>query len=170
LNRDYLADKYLRNRRRRLAVEGAAEAGIPFTIMGHGWETVRALEKSHVTLRPAVGFSASVQMIADAKLLLNTTPGFCGGLHDRVYTAMINGTVCFTENSRFASQELEDGVNAVLYDAKHPGALGEMLQDLWEDQKKLQSISMQASQKAAVSYSWDARARELQRLLENWVE
>lgn len=70
-------------------------------LLYRGWNTVEELRQSQVTLHPGVGFAVSVKMIADAKRLLNTTWGFLGGLHDRVYSARMNHTLCFTEKDRY---------------------------------------------------------------------
>lgn len=161
LNQDYLADKYLRNVRRRQEVLAAAESDIPFTVMGHGWEEIRELERKNVTIRPGVGFAASIQMIADAKMLLNTTPGFHGGLHDRVYSSMINGTVCLTERSRFAERVLQDGKDAVFYDSKKSEDLQESLVKLYEDPEWMMEIAARAKQKALEKHTWEARVEEL---------
>ena len=161
LNQDYLADKYLRNLRRRQEVLAAAECGLPFTVMGHGWEELDGLERQNVTIRQGVGFAASIQMIADAKMLLNTTPGFHGGLHDRVYSSMINGTVCLTERSRFAESVLQDGRDAVLYDSQKPEDLQEKLVKLYENPNWMMEIAEQGKKQAFQKHTWEARVEAL---------
>ncbi len=161
MNEDYLADKYLRNLKRREAVLAAAAAGVPFTIMGHGWEQFGDIWGKHVTVRTGIGFAAAVQMMANARMLLNVTPGFHGGLHDRVYSAMINQAVCFTEDGRFAREQLADGVNAVLYDSKDMGALTEKIRNLYEHPGRLERIAKSAYQKADRRDTWMKRVEML---------
>lgn len=161
LNQNYLADKYLRNLRRKQEVIAAAKTGVPFTVMGHGWEELEELNRKNVTVRSGVGFAASIQMIADAKMLLNTTPGFHGGLHDRVYSSMLNGTVCLTEQSSFAESVLRNGRDAVLYDSKRPENLQESVIKLYENPEWMMRIASQAKQKAKENDTWEARVEEL---------
>lgn len=161
LNRDYLADKYLRNLRRKQAVLAACRAEVPFTLYGHGWELVKELSGQRICVCPGVGFAASLQVMADAKMLLNSTPGFHGGLHDRVYSAMINRTVCFTEKSGFAERVLADKTEAVLYDPCRMDTLPEQIVSLYENQTVLEAIADRAYQKAHREHTWQRRAEKL---------
>ncbi len=161
LNGDYLADKYLRNLRRKETLLAAAEAEVPFTIAGHGWESVEELNRRHITIQKGVGFAASLQLMANAKMLVNTTPGFHGGLHDRVYSAMMNHTLCFTEASQFAKQALSDGEEAVLYDSRHLDALSEKIRILYEHPNEIQMMTDQAFLKAKEQHTWQKRAEEM---------
>lgn len=161
MNADYLADKYLRNVSRRRAVTAAAAAGVPFTVIGHGWEQIGSTLGKHVAVRPGIGFAAAVQMIADARMLLNVTPGFCGGLHDRVYSAMINRTACFTESSRFAKGQLEDGKDAILYDSGDLEDLTEKIAELYAHPVQVEQIAERAFQKASRQDTWQKRAEQI---------
>lgn len=165
LNGDYLADKYLRNLRRKEAVLAAAKAEVPFTVTGHGWDLVSELNRSHVTIRPGIGFAASVQIMADARMLLNTTPGFHRGLHDRVYSAMMNHTLCFTEDSAFARETLSDGEEAVLYDCWNPEALTEKIREMHARPKEAERIARKAFLKAKKQHTWQNRAEELIKMI-----
>ena len=100
-------------------------------------------------------------MMANARMLLNVTPGFHGGLHDRVYSAMINQAVCFTEDGRFAREQLADGVDAVLYDSKDMGALTEKIRNLYEHPGRLERIAKSAYQKADRRDTWMKRVEML---------
>lgn len=161
LNQDYLADKYLRNQKRRQAALAAAEAGVPFTVVGHGWEGVPGLERAHISLRPGVGFAASLQVMADAKMLLNSTPGFCGGLHDRVYSAMLNHTLCVTEGSRFAREKFGAGTEMVFYNSRRLDELTEQIRWLYENPDKVREIAERAWEKAVHGETWQKRVEEL---------
>ncbi len=161
LNGDYLADKYLRNLRRKEAVLAAAKGGIPFTVMGHGWENLTELEQGNTVIRPGVGFAVSLQMLADAKMLLNSTPGFHGGLHDRVYSAMLNHTLVFTEGNSFSKQKLTDGEDAVFYDSSRPDTLTEKLVFMYENLKNIEIITECAYQKALSQETWENRAGQM---------
>lgn len=161
LNGDYLADKYLRNFRRKETLLAAADAEVPFTVAGHGWDLVKELDHSHITIRSGVGYAASIQIMADARMLLNTTPGFHGGLHDRVYSAMMNHTLCFTEKSTFAEKTLSDGRDTVLYDLGRPDMLAEKIRELYEHPQKAEHITKQAYVKAKEQHTWQKRAEEI---------
>lgn len=161
LNQDYMADKYLRNKRRRHQVLAAARAKVPFTVIGHGWDALGELEKSHIIRHSGVGFAASLQMLADAKMLLNTTPGFHGGLHDRVYSAMLNEAVCLTERTGFAESELCDGREAVLYDCADMQSLTGIIEELYGQSQRLREIAAEARKRAEERDTWECRIKKL---------
>lgn len=162
LNQDYLADLYLRNKNRKETVLAAADAKIPFTIIGHGWDQVKGLNQKQITIKNGIGFAASIQVMADAKILLNSTPLFHGGLHDRVYSAMINHTVCVTEGSRFAGQKFSDGKEAVFYHLDRLFLLPEKLAYLYENPKQAERIAECAFQKVMKNESWQKRIEQFQ--------
>lgn len=161
LNQDYLADKYLRNLRRKNAVLAASKAKVPFTVIGHGWDAVKGLDKKHIQLRRGIGFAASVQMTANAKMLLNSTPGFHAGLHDRVYSAMLNHTLCFTEGSGFARTKLTDKEEIIFYEDKNLDALAEKIAFLQQHPSRIEEIAAKAYEKASIEDTWDARVKTL---------
>ncbi len=161
LNEDYLADKYLRNWKRKEAVLAAAKAEVPFTVMGHGWEHVKGLEQKHVKICGGVGFAASIQMMANAKMLLNTTPGFHGGLHDRVYSAMMNHTLCFSEYGLFAGQRFTEGKEIVFYDGAGMEDLPEKISYMHHHPSAAKEITERAFQKVLIKDTWESRVEEL---------
>ena len=161
LNSDYLSDKYLRNAKRKHAALSAARAGVPFTIVGHGWDAVKQLRQRHVCLRAGVSFAASLQVMANARMLLNTTPGFHGGLHDRVYSAMRNHTLCLTEETEFSRRALTDGENAVLYDETDKDALAEKITFYSEHRERAEAIAKRAYQISCAQDGWEKRAEKI---------
>lgn len=161
LTHDYLADLYLRNLNRKRTVLAAARAKVPFTVIGHGWEQVKGLDQKHVSLRQGISFAVSVQMMADAKMLLNSTPGFHGGLHDRVYSAMANRALCFTEGSRYAKQKLIDGKTAVFYDVRCLDALAEKIAWMRGHPARAGEIAERACEHARREETWQKRAENL---------
>lgn len=162
LNHDYLADFYLRNKNRKETVLAAAESKIPFTLIGHGWKEVKGLDKKHVQIYNGIGFAASIQMIADAKILLNSTPLFHGGLHDRVYSALMNHTVCLTENSRFARQRFSDGEEIVFYETDSLSMLPDKIISLSENPQKAIEIAEYGFESVKKNDTWTKRIEQFQ--------
>ena len=110
-------------------------------MIGHGWDVLDELHHKQVTLYTGgVSYPVSIQMMADAKILLNTTPCFHGGLHDRVYTAMLNHTLAFTEDTPFSRNELADQKEAVLYNDSDLDTLTEKLADIYKHPAEIKSI------------------------------
>ena len=96
MNHLYLADKSARNKSRNHILESIAEAGLPLTIMGDGWELTDLPNYPNVEWIPAMTMSASIEVIANTKVLLDVNPLFFRGLHDRVSTGLQNGCIVAT--------------------------------------------------------------------------
>ncbi|MCM1257270.1 MAG: glycosyltransferase [Roseburia sp.] len=161
LHSDYIVDRYLRFSKRKNILLAAVKSGIPLTVMGHGLEEIPGLYQRNVNFYPGVGFAVSAQMIADAKILLNITPGFYGGVHDRVYSARINRTLCLTEKNRYTINHFEDGQELVLYDEKKPEEIFEQIGQFLEDQDALEKITEKAYKKAVLKETWQCRGEEI---------
>lgn len=167
LHSDYIVDRYLRFAKRKRILSEAARSGLPLTLMGHGLGEIRELHQSNVSFYPGVGFAVSAQMMADAKVLLNITPGFQGGVHDRVYSARINRTLCLTEKNHYTGSHFSDRRELILYDEKDPGEVFGQLGQILKDKNAIEEITENAYQKAVLGETWQCRGKEILESLKN---
>lgn len=168
LHRDYIVDRYLRFSKRKKILSETAKSGIPLTVMGHGLEEISELHRGNVTMYPGVGFAVSAQMIADAKILLNITPGFQGGVHDRVYSARVNRTLCFTEKNNYTTSQFRDREEIVLYDEREPKSIAGLAWEMLKDQDALEKITENACEKALIQETWQCRGRQILNIIGNF--
>lgn len=168
LHSDYIVDRYLRFKKRRDILSGAAKSGIPLTVMGHGLEEIEALHGKNVKIYPGVGFALSAQMIADAKILLNITPGFFGGVHDRVYSARINHTISLTEENLYTKSHFKDGEELFLYHEKRPEELFGLVKEIFNNREKTKKVLEKAYENALLGETWQCRAGEILQCLGNF--
>lgn len=168
LHSDYIVDRYLRFKKRRDILSGAAKSGIPLTVMGHGLEEIEALQGKNVKIYPGVGFALSSQMIADAKILLNITPGFFGGVHDRVYSARINRTVSLTEENNYTKSHFKDGKELFLYHENRPEELSGLVERILENRKETEQVVEKAYENAILGETWHCRVGEILPCLEKF--
>lgn len=167
LHSDYIVDRYLRFSKRKRLLSQAAKSGIPLTVMGHGLEEIPDLHRSNVSFYPGVGFAVSAQMIADAKILFNITPGFKGGVHDRVYSARINRTLCLTEGNAYTKSHFVEGEELLLYDERNPEEMFGGLVEILEDRESMERITEKACKKAVLEETWQCRSKEILKNLGN---
>jgi hypothetical protein len=97
LNHSYLAELYLRNRIRKDAVEALIGAGLPVKIIGDWWEKLPLVQEANVRREESVDFAKSYRKIAECRVLLNSSPFFYGGMHDRIPAGMANHTLVLTD-------------------------------------------------------------------------
>lgn len=161
LNADYFADKYNRYRRRRQVIEKMIKSEIPLTIAGHGWgDVMKKAESYPVRFYPGVDFQTSLEWMGDCKILYNITPDFHSGIHDRVFSAMANHAVCFTEQNTACKLRFSKDEEVVLYQKGKEEDCFDKIRMLLQDD----ALRGQIAEKAYVHYkdseNWIARMGE----------
>ena len=156
----FLADTYVRAFRRRALVLAADQARLPLHLFGADWDKLRLPAGSTVTVHPAVPFTESFSLMAHSRITLNLMPEFKAGFHDRVFSALLNGSVAATDPSRLLLQEFTDEAELVFYDVSELPAACERLRLLLGQPEKLRHIA-DAGLAAGARYTWPALSRGL---------
>lgn len=163
MNYLYLADKYVRNVRRREVLEYVADCVPSLVVAGEGWEYTRLADASGVTLCGARTMADSFALMADSRMVLDVNPLFACGIHDRVTSAMINETVVFSDMSPEADTGMQDGRELYYYSAKALPDLKECLLSVTAE--KAGEMSEAAGAYADRNFSWEAQCKKLLALM-----
>ena len=131
------------------------DAGIKVHVAGNGWENLYCSCPDNLILEGSVDFLKTADLASDARISLNVMPWFKDGLHDRILTTMLNGSVCVTDPSSCIKSNFEDGRNIVLYDLLHLKELPDKITWLLENPDKAKSIALEGQHKASNKYSWN---------------
>lgn len=110
-----MVDRYVRSWFRDKVVRTIVEAGIPVDVYGDGWENMDVKNKNCLRVHDRVGFKESLEIVADSKISLNVMPWFKNGSHDRVFSAMLCGSVCLTDPSGYLTEECKEGEGVMYY-------------------------------------------------------
>ena len=165
LNKCYLVDKYLRNLERENILYEFAKAGIPINIVGEGWEKSRICGMKNVTLHPPVNFSASFDIIGAAEMLLDISPLFAEGIHDRVTTAFANRTLCLTDMNPRADDRLKDEESLLYFDRNNPAMAAEKVRKYLDNHDLGRDMAENAHRIYRENYSWEKMGEFLDRVL-----
>lgn len=144
-----------------------ADAGVMIHLFGADWEKFR--ENRSLCRHPQniiangrqISSAECVRVMRNAKLSLNIMPWFKDGAHDRVFTAMLQGCVSVTDDSRYLREEFEDGKDLVFYSLKNIERLPDVVCGLLEDEERAALIAERGYRKAAMRHTWKKRAEEL---------
>lgn len=109
---------------------------------------------SNLILKGAIDFAKTAELISDTKILLNVMPWFKDGIHDRVLTAMHNGSICLTDSSAFCQGIFQHEKNIVFFDLNKLDRLPEQVKLLQSNTKKAKEIA-QNGKKIAQTFTWD---------------
>lgn len=160
MNELYYADLYLRNYYREEAVKTLITHRIPVVVMGGDWDQFPQEENEYFMRKPPVDFSITFQKIAEYAILLNVSPLFRAGVHDRVFAAMANRAVCMTERNCYMQKQFSDQKNIVLFSLKDKTELSYIAEELLINKERRQEIVENAYKEFKTKYSWEKRTRQ----------
>ena len=158
-------DGMLRSRARASVIQTLANAGVKVHIYGEGWQYLDC-KQENLTIHERIPFDETIPLIADARMVLNVMPWFKSGVHDRVYSAMLNGSVCLTDGSEFVARTLTDGREAVLYSLDQLQALPEKVKRYLKNPEELQALARRGFEYARNTQTWRRRAGQLAEIME----
>ncbi len=157
----FLVSTYVTAVYRKLVVEKAAQSGVPFTVIGHGWEKMKSLTKyANVTVRDPVDFDKTFDIMADSRAVLNVMPWFKNGCHDRIFSAMLNGAVSVTDESAWFSGRLDKGAEYIEYSLKKLDDIPGIIREAFDDRGEMAEIARKGMEKA-MNYTWKSNCEAL---------
>lgn len=152
----FLADTYVRAHRRRALVTAAARAGLPLHLVGADWDKLPLPADSPVSIHGSVPYTGIFALMADSRLTLNLMPEFKSGFHDRIFSAMLNGSVAVTDPSARLLREFTDGRELLFYDIMHMDEGCERMREALEKPRILQQIADAGLTAANERFTWKA--------------
>ncbi len=145
-------------------------SGLPITLCGSNWDELLQEEKAdHVKLIKPVPYVETADLYRKSKLVLNHSPHFRRGIHDRIPTAMLNGSAVLTDgNDIMKTMFATGGDNRELYvyDNSKPWEVSPQINKLFSDQDAMFGTVVRAKHKAEQGMTWDAKAVEILDIME----
>lgn len=133
MNAMYPVDAYIRDYFRKAAVDTLLKQKIPVTIMGEGWQKYHFSDETYLRREKGVTFGLSFERIAKEEILLNVSPIFNRGMHDRILAGMANETAVLTDENPYLKKHFADGEHIVFYQLDNMGSLAEKAGELLEN-------------------------------------
>ena len=118
MNAMYPVDAYIRDYFRKAALDELTKKKIPLVLVGEGWQKYDVIDENYVTREKGVMFEHSFERIAKEPLLLNVSPIFNRGVHDRMFAGMANRTVVLTDENPYLRAHFKDREEIALYSLK----------------------------------------------------
>lgn len=158
-------DGILRSRARAEVIRTLANADVKVHIYGEGWQFLDCKQESLI-LHERIPFDETIPLIADAKIVLNVMPWFKSGVHDRVYSAMLNESVCLTDGSKFVARTLTDGREALIYSLEQLQELPGKVQHYLRSPQELREVAVRGYAYAKDTQTWQHRAVQLAEIIQ----
>lgn len=160
--------EYIKTYRRINAMRFLVDNNIRVDVFGGGWESVPFADK--INLHGQVSYHESVDAIAKAKILFQDQAEFNDGAHDRVFTAMLNGTVVVSEYSKYLDEIFCRNKDIFFYDWVNGNQQTGIIRDLLMDDNIRLKIAKSAYIKAMKKHQWINRAEQIVDLVYNKIK
>ncbi|MCM1156656.1 MAG: glycosyltransferase [Roseburia sp.] len=148
-------------------IESLAAAGIHVDIYCRtGWEPVQEKYPEYIHLHESVTPWKCMELMRESKITLNIQPWFKYGSHDRVYNAMLNGSVCVSDTSDYLVKYFKNGRDIVFYELENMEGLVKNVRMLLAN-PGFAKVIMENQKKAVEHSTWKER---LQNILEQKFE
>lgn len=155
---------YTRAVKRHRLLEVLDKAALNIKIYGNGWPS--GVYKN-LTPAPAKTFPEILSLMKKTKLVLNTS---ClpDGSHERIYSSMLNGAVSLSDFNPYLSENFTDMEDIIFYKWLELSALPDKINYALAE-NRWKKIAAAGQLKALEEHTWNARAMELLKIVENFT-
>ncbi len=163
MNAMYPVDAYVRNYFRKQTLDALLERRIPVTVVGNGWEKYRTPQEAFLRRERELGFALSFERIARAHILLNVSPMFPRGVHDRILAGMANRAVVLTDGNPYLREQFADGRELFFYSLSEKGTVADAAAELIRRPGMREEAAERAYEVFQKRHTWKCRAEEILR-------
>ena len=161
MNAMYPVDAYIRDYFRKAALGELTKKKIPLVLVGEGWQKYDVIDENYVTREKGVMFEHSFERIAKEPLLLNVSPIFNRGVHDRMFAGMANRTVVLTDENPYLRAHFKDREEIAMYSLKEMESLSFLAGELMENGALRERIAEKGAETFYAHHTWRHRARQI---------
>lgn len=155
-------DLYVRTYFRAKAVCALAEAGINVHLFGKDWDKLICAKRENlIWCGGQVDSAECVRAVQNGRICLNVMLWFKDGVHDRIFTAMLNGSVALTDDSIYLRELFSDGKELRFFALKQIERLPEIAKGLLDDPETAERIAAEGYEAAWKAHTWEKRAEVL---------
>lgn len=169
MNWYFMADMYTCAFYREKIIEAIIQHKIPIHLVGHGWKyfqdynALSTKECSYLKIHKEVPFHKTIDYIKKSKVSLNIQPWFKAGIHDRILTAMGQGTCVLTDETPYLKTKFKSNKTILYYQLEKLDQFERLNEYLREPNDVLQQIAKNALKNVKQNYTWE-------KLLKIWLE
>ncbi len=161
MNAMYPVDVFIRDYFRKAAIDELTKNKIPVRLIGDGWQKYKSMNEDCVTRESPVVFGLSFEKIAQANILLNVSPFFNHGAHDRIFAGMANHCVVLTDENPYLEKHFTDGEELCMYSLSTLSTLSDYAAELLEQPDLCSKIQDTAYRNFREKYTWQKKAQQL---------
>ena len=158
-----LIDQYIRTYYKNQVIFTIAESGIPFDI--YGWNSKELEKYPNVHQKSPVPVEQMEEICRKTRFVLNVNPWSKGGVQERIFNAMLGGSICITDVNEWLEGEFTDGENVLFYKLDHIEELPEKIRYYMENEELAKRVAEAGFHQAQERHTWAKRAEEMADML-----
>lgn len=165
----YFADlfSYIKAYRRLKCMKYIIDKGLFAHICGNWPDIYHTSGTVHHGVLP---YSEIINLYERSKLIIQDNAGINGGIHERIFSAILNGAVVISENGSYLNKVFVNGQDIILFDWENMDRIESAVHLLLQKQDLRDKIAMRAYKKADEAYTWAARMDNITEIVENWYK
>ena len=155
-----IVEMYAEGARRHQVLSGLGDFNVH--IAGQISDDGGPVSLPNATLHGEVTFDELLSLMGRTKILINSTPKFSDGSHERIWYGMAKGCAILTTPSRFLAESFTPDEN-ILFMPDGPDELASRLGGLLADTARLDDIARAARPIYAAHHTWRERVKIIDR-------
>lgn len=159
-------DVYLRVREKIALIRSLK--GLPLHIFGKvGVESSKSFQEivgqgfDTFSFHEPIDMSESLKVLQRSSIVLNSSPMFKTGAHERIFYGQGAGAVMLTNETPWIRENYEIGRELLTYNVGKNGEIAEKVASLLDNPEKLEEMALLGREKMARDHTWEKRASQL---------
>lgn len=134
------------------------------------WKELLGAAMGNIYLHDPVSYFDSIAIMRKSKIVLNSSPMFKHGAHERIFTGLACNACVLTNETSYMLENFEHGNDILLYRPLQKDAIDGVLQPYLNNETLRKEIAAAGKNKVARFHTWDNRAKDLLVQLEPILE
>lgn len=105
-----------------------------------------------------IDFEKGLDIMAQSRISLNVMSWHKGGMTERIANAMLNYSVCVTDETSYINRHFVAGENIVTFNLDNIDKLPDKIRTVLQDENLQKYIEKNAYKKALSEHTWDNRS------------
>lgn len=135
--------------------------GITVTVYGDQFEDTDLYHHPNFIYKGRCSTEEGIRLMEDSKIVLNQLAWFKAGASERIFEAMLQGSIALTDESLYLKEHYENTKDIMFYSLSDLNALPDIVHSILSDNALAESIRKNAYIKTVQRHMWIHRASDL---------
>lgn len=154
-------ERYIKSKDRIALVQAIKDAEIHiFGADSQGWLHHLA-DRSNIVIHDPVNYDEAIEIMKKSKIVLNSSPFFKDGSHERIFTGLACGAAVLTNENIYLREFFKHEENILFYQYPHSEQINECINTYLKDPEKRYELVAKGQEVVSKHHTWDNRAATL---------